>query len=402
MSVLHLVFTIKGGGAGIAAYRLHQSLKDNQYDSYIMTIDDDKNNLLKKDLFKYISIILCKLDMGSYWFPQSLGLLGQGLVNKINNHKAKIIHIHWINQGFLSIKDISKIKKPVVWTLHDEWFYSGCEHYETKEKLIYKTIINNEKILIPKLFKRFFIKIRYITNFLIKNYKLNCWRKKKFYIVSPSIWALNKLKSSKLYNLVQEETYIENSISEKLFKREIISSVPTKKVLYVSSQGLNDIRKGGFMIELLTPLIIKNGYELHIVGNYKKSKNLKKYKNKIIYHGKLDDEKLFTLMNESSILLHPSLIDNKPQVIIESLLAGCPVITYNSGGQKEIVKTLGEGICVNKYTLKEFEKAFIEIIRSNQNSLKSRIERIERAREKYNLNKSVEMHRNLYEKIDNV
>ena len=73
--------------------------------------------------------------MSSYWFPQSIGLFGQGLVNKINDHEANIVHIHWINQGFLSIKEISEIKKPIVWTLHDEWFYSGSEHYETKVNL---------------------------------------------------------------------------------------------------------------------------------------------------------------------------------------------------------------------------------------------------------------------------
>ena len=34
----------------------------------------------------------------------------------------------------LSVKDISKIKKPIVWTLHDMWAFSGAEHLSYEER----------------------------------------------------------------------------------------------------------------------------------------------------------------------------------------------------------------------------------------------------------------------------
>ena len=43
-----------------------------------------------------------------------------------------VVNVHWINQGFLSIKTIGKLMhgvKPMVWTLHDMWAFTGGEHY---------------------------------------------------------------------------------------------------------------------------------------------------------------------------------------------------------------------------------------------------------------------------------
>ena len=402
MSVLHLVFTTKGGGAGIAAFRLHQSLKEKNYKSFILTIDDfKKTNLIKNIFIKYLSIILCKLDISSYWFPQSIGLLGQGLINKINDHEANIIHIHWINQGFLSIKEISEIKKPIVWTLHDEWFYSGSEHYETKEKLIFESIIYNEKVFLPKFIRKIFFKIRYLLSDIIIDYKLSSWSKKSFYVISPSRWALKKLKKSKIKNLICKSLVSENLISSSIFENKI-SSISSKIILYVSSQGIDDIRKGGFIIKPLIPFIKSLGYQLHIVGDYKSSKSELNHSNDVFFHGKLKNKDLFTLMTKSSILFHPSLVDNKPNVMIESLLAGCPVITYNSGGQKEIINSKDEGICVENYSVKSFKKAFLKIINSKQNSIDSRNARINRARKIYGNKKSLSIHLKLYKEIENV
>ena len=402
MSVLHLVFTTKGGGAGIAAARLHEGLIERNYKSYILTIDDfKKTNIFKNLLIKYLSIILCKLDISSYWFPQSIGLFGQGLVNKINDHQANIVHIHWINQGFLSIKEISEIKKPIVWTLHDEWFYSGSEHYETKGKLVFESIINNEKVFLPKFIRKISFNIRYLLSNIILDYKLSSWSKKSIYVISPSKWALKKLRKSKIKNLICKSLVSENLISSSSFDNEI-SSISTKIILYVSSQGIADIRKGGFIIKPLIPFIRSLGYQLHIVGDYKNSKSKIKHSHNVFFHGKLKNRDLFLLMTQSSILFHPSLVDNKPNVMIESLLAGCPVITFNSGGQKEIINSKNEGICVENYSVKSFKKAFLEIINSKQNTIDSRNARVKRARNIYGNNNSLSIHLGLYKEIDNV
>ena len=59
----------------------------------------------------------------------SLSIFPSKWISRINNSDADIVHLHWVQGEMISIYDISKIKKPVVWTLHDMWAFCGAEHY---------------------------------------------------------------------------------------------------------------------------------------------------------------------------------------------------------------------------------------------------------------------------------
>ena len=47
-----------------------------------------------------------------------------------------IVNLHWIGNNLIPINDIKKIKKPIVWTLHDMWPYTGSEHYSLQNRYI--------------------------------------------------------------------------------------------------------------------------------------------------------------------------------------------------------------------------------------------------------------------------
>ena len=102
-----------------------------------------------------------------------------------------IIHLHWVQGGALSIKEISKIKKPIVWTLHDMWPFSGAEHYSD----------NSERY--KEGYKR------YNRPDGESGFDLNRWvwkRKKKYWdkienltIVAPSNWMADCARESALF-----------------------------------------------------------------------------------------------------------------------------------------------------------------------------------------------------------
>ena len=82
-------------------------------------------------------------------------------ISKINLiQEADIIHFHWINEGFLSLKSISQLinlKKPIFWTLHDMWAFTGRCHYAgICEK--YKNVCNACPFLIYPNRKNFHLK----------------------------------------------------------------------------------------------------------------------------------------------------------------------------------------------------------------------------------------------------
>ena len=64
----------------------------------------------------------------------SISIMPSTWVRHINNSDADIIHLHWTQNETISIKDLSKIKKPIVWTPQDMWAFCGAEHYTTDKR----------------------------------------------------------------------------------------------------------------------------------------------------------------------------------------------------------------------------------------------------------------------------
>ena len=63
----------------------------------------------------------------------SLGLFPTGLARWINASDFDIVNLHWVCAEALSIGEIARIKKPIVWTMHDMWSFMGAEHYDDLE-----------------------------------------------------------------------------------------------------------------------------------------------------------------------------------------------------------------------------------------------------------------------------
>ena len=113
----------------------------------------------------------------------SLSILSSNWLKKINSSDADIIHLHWIQGEMISIDEISKIEKPVVWSFLDMWPFSGTEHY-TYNRFVDGYSFNN------------------VSENEFKFFDINRWRwrhkvevfKKPFQIISPSNWMTNCIK----------------------------------------------------------------------------------------------------------------------------------------------------------------------------------------------------------------
>ena len=99
----------------------------------------------------------------------------------MNNSILDIIHLNWVNAEMMSIEDIGKISKPIVWTLHDMWPFLGSAH------LSENPIQNNEE----------FNKLKRIDKWVYLRKKN--WRN-PINIVTPSKWLESLVKQSSLMN----------------------------------------------------------------------------------------------------------------------------------------------------------------------------------------------------------
>src|SRR5690606_36203148 len=119
MKILHLSTTDTKGGAGIAAFRLHSSLCKEGLSSMMavqrkFSSDDEviTSNRVKGFLL-LLMILLERLPaflVRECWNEKcSTGLVGTFDARSIRRIEPDIVHLHWFNSGFISLKQLRKI-----------------------------------------------------------------------------------------------------------------------------------------------------------------------------------------------------------------------------------------------------------------------------------------------------
>ena len=143
IKVLHVVGGSSVNGAFKGAHILHKALLELNVDSKILNDSKDINNFdnkiiyINKNIFrKFSSKIYVGIEkiLKSIFLPSpretfTLSFFGTDITKLKEYEEADIIHFHWLSQGFINLKSLSKITKPVVWTMRDMWVFTGGSHY---------------------------------------------------------------------------------------------------------------------------------------------------------------------------------------------------------------------------------------------------------------------------------
>lgn len=159
MKILHISAANSSAGAGIACVKLHEELLNKNIHSNILFLSkspsDIENTIFYESnrLKKIKRILLTFLDRSFLkYYPKrkteifSPGLFGIDISTMIEVQNADVIHLHWVNHAFIDIKDLPKLNKPIVWTLHDCWvFTGGCHHFFSCEN--FKSDCGNCQVL---------------------------------------------------------------------------------------------------------------------------------------------------------------------------------------------------------------------------------------------------------------
>lgn len=137
MKIVILNTSERTGGAAVAAGRLGKALGQAGIQVEKLVRDDSWLNRFRF-YWERLIIFLCNHLNRKNLFAVSIANTGMDLSGHPLVKDADIIHLHWINQGFLSLKDIEelvKLNKPIVWTMHDMWPCTGiCHHARDCEK----------------------------------------------------------------------------------------------------------------------------------------------------------------------------------------------------------------------------------------------------------------------------
>lgn len=378
MKVIHISYSNFIGGASIAAYRLHESLKKKlstrmwvnnaSYGDLSVGINDSKLHRIFAKSAPYISGIMTKLLNSKNFTHLSPSLFGTGWVKQINQSDADIIHLHWLQREMFSISDIAKINKPLVWTLHDMWGFCGAEHYA--KNLYWKDGYEKENLTNKEN--------TFDINIWTWKRKFKYW-KKKINIITPSKWLGSCVKKSKLMNN-WPVTVLPTPIDTELWKpldriksrTKLKLSQDTKFILFSAAGGVKDPRKG-FNLFLEAMKILKksndfNNLELLILGQ-KEPINNSEINFPIHYLGHISETLILRLVyNAADMMIIPSLQDNLPNTGVEAHSCGVPVVAFNVGGLPDIVSHKESGYLANSYDINDLANGIDWVLRNNDSN----------------------------------
>lgn len=334
------------GGAARAAYRLHRALLGSGVDSKMLvnnartgdrTVEGPQSvqaRVLAR-LKRFTGGLLTKVLRTGNPILHSPAVMPTRWAARLNSSAFDVVHLNWINYEMMSISDIGRIRKPLVWTLHDMWAFCGAEHV-TEE-------------------------FRWRDGYLRDNrpdyesgFDLNRWtwsRKRKhwtrpFHIVAPSHWLANCVQES---NLMRDwpVSVVPNAIDtdvwrpvERRVARELLGLPPDiPLILFGAIGGGKEPHKGfDLLLEALRCLQGKiNGLQLSIFGQ-SAPKELEDVGCRINYLGHVhDDISLRLIYSSANALIIPSRRDNLPNTGVEAHACGVPVVAFDTCGLPDIV-----------------------------------------------------------------
>jgi glycosyltransferase involved in cell wall biosynthesis len=360
MKVVHLSTSDLAGGAAIACKRIVDAQAMGGIDSSLIVqkkISSDPkvysttttplsklNYNLRMILDEAFIRLLTNKERGRFSYP-GIGLeISQHTIIK----EADIINLQWINGGFLSLNTIKKIGglgKPIVWTFHDIWsFTGGCHYFGDCEKFLTECQncpalkFSSDKDLSNKIF----------------NQKRLIFDKLNLTVVTTSTWLASETSRSKLLGTKRIEvipTPIDSEKYKPIDKREARERLrlgSEKKIILFGAMNLNDERKGIRYLISALQILKKMGENLEIelvVFGKLDERVLTKVPYRVNQLGKLKSEDEIVLAyNSADVFVAPSLEDNLPNTIMESMSCGTPVVAFNAGGIPDMIDNNQNGI----------------------------------------------------------
>ena len=342
MKVLIISTTERTGGGAIAAKRLLTALNKNAIKAKMLVRDkqtDDVNvasygNIIPKVMERLR--LMCRLlkPFRQTW-QYDLASDGIDILSTPEYKEADVIHLHWVNQGMLSLKQLRQMLlsgKRIVWTMHDEWPFRGIRHYTEEGNTIEEKNISD---LEERLFKS----------------KQEIYQLGNIRFVGCSQWITDLAQEAMPNANVR---HINNCIPHSIFHpqdrqdaRKAFSLPQDQKLILFTCQKVTDKRKG--MAYLLEALKYLNEPKPHLVvvgGNTEDllNSNLGIDKGNLHFIPYVNGEKeMARLYSAVDCFVTPSLQDNLPNTIAEAMSCGTPCVGFNAGGIPEMISHMKNG-----------------------------------------------------------
>ncbi len=354
MRIVHINLTDSQGGAAIAGRRLHLALRGAGHDSRMLvwrkytddpTVDIFEKRPLPRALSQLPGRKLDELGLQYLFHPASMRLAGHPWIRE-----ADIINLHLSHGSYFSTRALPRLSRrlPIVWTMHDMWAATGHCAFAAADGC--------DRWLsgcgqCPQLGDS--PAVRYDATAALWRLKARWYARSRLAVVCPSAWLAGKMAQSPLLKGFPLRT-IANGLDTEVFQplpksvaRAALRLPHDRKVLMFGAASLADPRKGGRYLQAALaslPAASRRQMALLLVGG-KASEITDSLGDLPVFEvGKVDNETLMALCYAAAdLFVMPSLAENLPNSLVESLACGTPCVCFAVGGCPEIVQHMETG-----------------------------------------------------------
>ena len=365
MRVLIVNTSERAGGAAVAANRLMVALNNNGVKAKMLVREKVSNDISVVDIKHSLRsqwnflwerwCIFCRLHFSrKNLFAIDIANAGFDITSLPEFKEADVIHLHWINQGMLSLNNIRKIinsGKPVVWTMHDIWpatgvchLTLGCEGYVSgcgNCKYLPGNGSNND--LSAKVWRQ----------------KQKTYAAANISFVACSRWLADEAKKSKLFdgqrvytipNPIDTHIY---HIQDKLQARHNVGLLTDKRIiLFIAQKATNPYKGMDYLVEACRLLAtehpeMKDNTCVAILGGHSEDLKGKLPFEDIPLGYVSNDKRIVDIYNAADVFVLPSLSENLPNTIMEAMACGVPSVGFNVGGIPEMIDHKKTGYVAN-------------------------------------------------------
>lgn len=349
MRVLIVNTSERTGGAAVAANRLLEALNNNGVKAKMLVRDKETDQLTVAGLpsswrhhwnflWERFVIWLHLHFRREHLFEVDMANAGTDITSLPEFQEADVIHLHWINQGMLSLKGIRKILtsgKPVVWTMHDIWPATSVCHYTRGCEQYLSQCVQCPLLPGGSLARR------------VWNRKRQMLSGQRITYVCCSEWLAGEARKSALLS-GQRIVSIPNAIDTRQFRpqdkqqaRQAVGLPNDRRVILFVSQRVTDPRKGiSYFVEAVSRLVgqhpeMKDNTGVAILGGHAEEVAsllaLPSYPLGYVSN----PSQIVNVYNAADVFVLPSLEDNLPNTLMEAMACGVPCVGFRVGGIPE-------------------------------------------------------------------
>jgi glycosyltransferase involved in cell wall biosynthesis len=367
------------GGAAVVTWRLMKKLQEIYSAENYLLVKKKKGNannthqILNSQFEINVEKIIERSTRPLGLLYQFLPFSSRSILTAIRAFKPDIINLHNTHGGYFAtplLQELSQIA-PVVWTLHDMWSFTGNASH-TFGNMSWKYLKNDAAL------KKIPPAIGINTGAWLLRQKKKIYAGSNLTFVTPSHWLHELALQSPVFEGKMVH-HIYNGIDNKVFRKKdrLLSKLKLKltedcKTIMFSSHFLdkNNPWKGGMdlleilarinntTLEKINLLILGEGSpgELNSFANFN-----------VFYKGYVKDEEMMVdCLNATDLFVYPTRADNLPNVLIESIACGTPCITFDIGGNSEIIRNGYNGLIIQPFDFDAFSENTVALLKDEE------------------------------------